>query len=170
MRVIITGSSGLIGSELVSYFDQRARLVVGIDNNMRADFFGPEGDTGWNLHRLLRTTRNFRAHDVDVRDRYGLQALFRDKGPFDLIVHCAAQPSHDLAARRPLDDFDVNATGTMNVIETTRQLSPDAVFVFMSTNKVCGDAPNELTLKELNWFATFDQPRRVMRRSAPATT
>jgi len=158
MRVLITGSSGLIGSELVSYFDQRAQSVVGIDNNMRADFFGPEGDTRWNLHRLLQTTRNFRAHDVDVRDRYGLQSLFRDEGPFELIVHCAAQPSHDLAARRPLDDFDVNATGTMNVLETTRQFSPDAVFVFMSTNKVYGDAPNELPLNELDWRWDYASP------------
>jgi CDP-paratose 2-epimerase len=158
MRVLITGSSGLIGSELVSYFDQRAQSVVGIDNNMRADFFGPEGDTRWNLNRLLRTTQNFRAHDVDVRDRYGLQSLFRDEGPFDLIVHCAAQPSHDLAARRPLDDFDVNAMGTMNILEITRQLSSDAVFVFISTNKVYGDAPNELPLNELDWRWDYANP------------
>jgi CDP-paratose 2-epimerase len=150
MKVFITGSSGLIGSELVSYFAERAQSVVGVDNNMRADFFGPEGDTRWNLRRLMQTTRNFQAHDVDVRDRLALQRVFREDGPFDLIVHCAAQPSHDLAARRPLDDFDVNAAGTINVLEAARQLSPDAVFVFMSTNKVYGDAPNELPLKELS--------------------
>jgi CDP-paratose 2-epimerase len=150
MKVLITGSSGLIGSELVSYFDQRAQSVVGIDNNMRAEFFGPEGDTLWNLRRLKQATRHFRAHDVDVRDRQALHSVFRGDGPFDLVVHCAAQPSHDLAARRPYDDFDVNAGGTLNVLETTRRLSPEAVFVFMSTNKVYGDAPNELPLKELS--------------------
>jgi CDP-paratose 2-epimerase len=149
MKVFITGSSGLIGSELVRYFDQRAQAVVGIDNNMRADFFGPEGDTRWNLRRLMQTTQHFQAHDVDVRDRGALERLFRDEAPFDLIVHCAAQPSHDLAARRPFDDFDVNAAGTLNVLEIARQLSPEAVFVHMSTNKVYGDAPNELPLKEL---------------------
>ncbi len=149
MKVFITGSSGLIGSELVVYFDKRAESVVGVDNNMRADFFGPEGDTRWNLRRLLQSTKNFTAHDVDIRDRQSLQRVFQEEAPFDLIVHCAAQPSHDLAARRPMDDFDVNGTGTLNVLETARQLSPDAVFVHMSTNKVYGDAPNELPLKEL---------------------
>jgi CDP-paratose 2-epimerase len=149
MKVFITGSSGLIGSELVRYFDQRAQAVIGIDNNMRADFFGPEGDTRWNLRRLMQTTQHFQAHDVDVRDRGALERVFRDEAPFDLIVHCAAQPSHDLAARRPFDDFDVNAAGTLNVLEIARQLSPEAVFVHMSTNKVYGDAPNELPLKEL---------------------
>jgi CDP-paratose 2-epimerase len=150
MRVFITGSSGLMGSELVTYFDQRAQSVVGIDNNMRAEFFGPEGDTLWNLRRLKQATRHFQPYDVDVRDRQALERIFRDKGSFDLVVHCAAQPSHDLAARRPYDDFDVNAGGTLNVLETTRILSPEAVFVFMSSNKVYGDAPNELPLKELS--------------------
>jgi CDP-paratose 2-epimerase len=149
MKVFITGSSGLIGSELVTYFDQRAQSVVGIDNNMRAEFFGPEGDTLWNLRRLQQATRHFRPYDVDVRDRQALARVFREEGSFDLVVHCAAQPSHDLAASRPYDDFDVNAGGTLNVLETTRVLSPEAVFVFLSTNKVYGDAPNELPLKEL---------------------
>ena len=149
MKVLVTGSSGLIGSELVSHFDARATRVVGVDNNMRADFFGAEGDTRWNLERLRGRTRHFEHHELDVRDRAGLVALFRDAGPFDLIIHCAAQPSHDLAARRPFDDFDVNAGGTMNLLETTRLNSPDAVFVLMSTNKVYGDAPNELPLVEL---------------------
>lgn len=149
MRVLVTGSSGLIGSEIVSFFDMRAEAVVGVDNNMRADFFGIEGDTGWNLQRLRRTARHFRHHDLDVRDRPGLAAVFKEEGPFHLIVHCAAQPSHDLAAKRPLDDFDVNAVGTLNLLESTRLLSPEAVFVLMSTNKVYGDAPNELPLLEL---------------------
>lgn len=149
MKALITGSSGLIGSELVSYFDQRAKSVVGVDNNMRAEFFGPEGDTLWNLRRLTQETRNFRPYVIDIRDRQALQDVFRQEGQFDLIIHCAAQPSHDLAASRPFDDFDINATGTLNVLEATRQMSPEAVFVHMSTNKVYGDAPNELPLKEL---------------------
>jgi len=149
MKVLVTGSSGLIGSELVSFFDSRAEHIVGIDNNMRADFFGQEGDTRWNLQRLRETTRHFCHSHLDIRDRLRLAHLFRSEGPFDLIIHCAAQPSHDLAASRPFDDFDINARGTMNLLEITRQYSRDAVFVFMSTNKVYGDAPNELPLKEL---------------------
>ena len=150
MKLLITGSSGLIGSELVTFFDSRAQCIVGIDNNMRAEFFGPEGDTRWNLERLRETTRHFYPHHLDIRDRPGLACLFESAGPFDLIIHCAAQPSHDLAASRPFDDFDVNAVGTINLLEDTRRYSPDAVFVFMSTNKVYGDAPNELPLKELD--------------------
>jgi len=150
VKALVTGSSGLIGSEIVRFLDRRAECVVGIDNNMRADFFGPEGDTQWNLQRLREVTRYFRHCDVDIRDRHGLVRLFTSEGPFDLIVHCAAQPSHDLAASRPFDDFEVNAVGTLNLLEATRQHSADAVFVFMSTNKVYGDAPNELPLKELD--------------------
>ncbi len=158
MQVIVTGSSGLIGSELVTYFDQRAERVVGVDNNMRADFFGPDGDTGWNLRRLLSGTRRFVHRAVDVRDREGLARLYRSDGPFDLVIHCAAQPSHDLAASRPFDDFDVNAVGTMNVLEVTRLHSPDAVFVLLSTNKVYGDAPNELPLVELEHRWEYARP------------
>src|SRR5262245_20439028 len=104
MKVLITGSSGLIGSELVRHFDREAALVVGLDNNMRADFFGSEGDTLWNLERLRQSTRNFRHRQADIRDRGTLAAIVREDGPFELVVHCAAQPSHDLAATRPLDD------------------------------------------------------------------
>ena len=159
MKLVVTGSSGLIGSELVSFFDPRARAVIGIDNNMRADFFGPDGDTTWNLNRLRSTTRHFCHYDLDVRNRSGLHELFTQQGPFDLIVHCAAQPSHDLAAQRPVDDFDVNAVGTLNLLEVSRQLSPKAVFVLMSTNKVYGDAPNELPLKELSTRWEYAQPQ-----------
>ncbi len=158
MKVLVTGSAGLIGSELVAYFDRRARAVVGVDNDMRADFFGPDGSTRWNLHRLRECTHHYRHHELDVRDRAGLASLFRDEGPFDLIVHCAAPPSHDLAARRPFDDFDVNAVGTLNVLESTRRWSPDAVFVHMSTNKVYGDAPNELPLVELDRRWEYARP------------
>jgi CDP-paratose 2-epimerase len=150
VKVFITGSSGLIGSELVTFFDGRATRVIGVDNNMRADFFGSEGDTTWNLQRLRESTRRFFHHQLDIRDREGLSDLIKHEGPFDLIVHCAAQPSHDLASRRPFDDFDVNATGTLNILEAMRQKCPEAVFVLMSTNKVYGDAPNELPLKELD--------------------
>lgn len=149
MKLLVTGSSGLIGSELVSFFDSRVQVVIGIDNNMRAELFGPRGDTTWNLRRLRSTTRHFRHYDLDIRDRAGLDTLLAQQGPFDLIVHCAGQPSHDLAARRPTDDFDINAVGTFNLLEATRQQSPNAVFVLVSTNKVYGDAPNELLLKEL---------------------
>ena len=158
MNVFVTGSSGLIGSELVTFFDSRAARVIGVDNNMRADFFGPEGDTTWNLQRLRQSTRRFSHHSLDIRDRGGLSDLFKREGPFDLIVHCAAQPSHDLAAHRPFDDFDVNATGTFNVLEMTRQHCPEAVCVFMSTNKVYGDAPNELPLKELDRRWDYARP------------
>jgi Nucleoside-diphosphate-sugar epimerases len=124
MRVFVTGSAGLIGSELVADFDEHASSVIGIDSDMRADFFGQEGSTRWNLRRLRETTRHYRHHELDVRGRAGLAALFRDEDPFDLIIHCAAQPSHDLAASRAFDDFDVNTGGTMNLLETTRHASP----------------------------------------------
>ena len=158
MKVFVTGSSGLIGSEIVSYFDAQGASVFGIDNNMRADFFGREGDTTWNMRRLQHSTRRFRHHFVDIRDRPAVSRLFKTEGPFDLIVHAAAQPSHDLAASRPLDDFDVNATGTLNMLEATRKLSPEAVFVHLSTNKVYGDAPNEIPLVELETRWEYSRP------------
>jgi len=147
-KALITGSSGLIGSELVSYLDTRGWTVHGLDNNMRRDFFGEDGDTTSNLRRLLSDTRRFEHHDLDVRDRDAVGVLFAGVRP-DLVVHCAAQPSHDLAARRPFDDFEVNAVGTLNLLEATRAHAADAPFVFLSTNKVYGDAPNELPLVEL---------------------
>jgi CDP-paratose 2-epimerase len=148
MNVLVTGSSGLIGSEAAAHFDSKGHTVVGVDNNQRREFFGPEGDTGWNLERLRSTTRNFRHESIDIRDRAAVRGLFEGTR-FDLIVHCAAQPSHDKAREIPLVDFDVNAGGTINLLEATRQTSPEAAFILMSTNKVYGDAPNELPLKEL---------------------
>jgi CDP-paratose 2-epimerase len=121
--------------------------VHGVDNNMRMDFFGPDGDTRANRDRLLGSTARFRHHELDVRDRQGLDRLVGEVRP-ELIAHCAAQPSHDLAARRPFDDFEVNATGTLNLLEAAREHCPETPFVFLSTNKVYGDAPNELELVE----------------------
>ena len=147
-RLLVTGSSGLIGSEVVAYFAGQGWTVHGMDNNMRADFFGPPGDTRWNLQRLRETHAGFRHHDVDIRDRPAMLALLREVKPA-AVVHTAAQPSHDLAASRPFDDFDVNAVGTLNLLEATRLVCPESPFVHMSTNKVYGDAPNEIALTEL---------------------
>lgn len=147
MRVLVTGSNGLIGSEAVAYFDALGAEVVGVDNNMRAVFFGREGDTRWNQGRLERQMQRFRHVELDIRDREGVLKLLNDY-PADLIIHCAAQPSHDLAARMPFEDFDVNAVGTLNLLEATRRSRPEAVFILMSTNKVYGDAPNEKPLVE----------------------
>jgi len=146
--ILVTGSSGLIGSEVVAYFAEIGWRAHGIDNNMRADFLGPAGDTRWNLKRLLAKYSNFQHHETDIRERARVQALLHELRP-NAIVHAAAQPSHDLAASRPFDDFDVNAVGTLNMLEAARLACPEAPFVHMSTNKVYGDAPNELPLKEL---------------------
>jgi CDP-paratose 2-epimerase len=147
MNVLVTGSSGLIGSEAVRLLDQKGHAVTGVDNNMRREFFGPGGDTTWVLERLKNHCRTFHHHSLDIRHREGVLQLFRENR-FDLIIHCAAQPSHDKARDIPFIDFDVNAVGTLNLLEATRQTQPEAVFIFMSTNKVYGDAPNEMPLKE----------------------
>ena len=156
-RVLITGSSGLIGSEAVFYFDQQGYRVLGIDNNMRADFFGPKGDTTWNLQRLQSKTRFFEHYDLDIRNRVVILDFFKTHRP-QIIIHCAAQPSHDLASKRPFDDFDVNAAGTLNLLEAARQYVKESPFVFMSTNKVYGDAPNEIPLVELDY--RYDYARK----------
>jgi CDP-paratose 2-epimerase len=148
MHILVTGSGGLIGSECVLFFDKLGFSVVGVDNNMRADFFGPKGDTTWNTQRLENTCSKFVHLDMDIRDREAVMSAFSDS-KFDMIVHAAAQPSHDLAAKRPFDDFDVNAVGTLNLLEACRQHSPDAIFIHMSTNKVYGDGPNKIKLEEL---------------------
>jgi len=145
---LITGSSGLIGSEMVAFLDGRAWAVHGVDNNMRRDFFGEHGDTAWNLERLRGATKHFEHHDLDIRDRAGIERIVEETKP-DLIVHAAAQPSHDLASSRPFDDFDVNAVGTLNLLEAAKRHAPESLFAFLSTNKVYGDAPNELELVEL---------------------
>jgi CDP-paratose 2-epimerase len=155
--ILVTGSSGLIGSEAVEHFDRQGHQVHGIDNNMRQVFFGEPGDTTWNLERLRGVTKSFTHHSLDIRDRVGLESLFRSQR-FDLIVHCAAQPSHDKARDIPILDFEVNALGTVNLLEATRLNCPEAVFVFLSTNKVYGDAPNELPLKELETRWEYERP------------
>lgn len=157
MKVLVTGSSGLIGSEAVQHYDQQGHAVWGIDNNLRREFFGPPGDTTWNLERLRSVTRHFTPLDLDIRDRPRLFDLFRAER-FDLIVHCAAQPSHDKAREIPLVDFEVNALGTLNLLEATRLHAPDAVFLHMSTNKVYGDAPNEIPLVELETRWDYARP------------
>ncbi len=155
--LLVTGSSGLIGSEVVSHFAPRGWKVLGVDNNQRADFFGPQGDTRWNQRRLAEQFPNFEHVELDIRNRDAVLKLLADVRP-ELIVHAAAQPSHDLAASRPFDDFDVNAVGTLNMLEATRRSAGDAVFVHMSTNKVYGDRPNTIRLKEWATRWDYDDP------------
>jgi len=145
---LITGSSGLVGSEAVAFLAERGWRVHGLDNNMRRDFFGADGDTTWNLERLRRDVRAFEHHELDIRDRPAVTQLVQELRP-GLIFHCAAQPSHDLAASRPFEDFEINGLATLGLLEAAREHCPESPFVFMSTNKVYGDAPNELPLVEL---------------------
>ena len=148
-RCLVTGSSGLIGSEVAGYFGQTVGFEVhGIDNNQRAVFFGPQGDTRWNQQRLVEQIPGYQHHELDIRDRAGVLELIRSVKP-DVIVHAAAQPSHDRAAAIPFDDFDTNAVGTLNLLEAARQVCPESPFIHMSTNKVYGDAPNRIAMNEL---------------------
>ena len=157
MKLLVTGSSGLIGSEVVAFFASRGEEVHGVDNNQRADFFGPGGDTRWNQHRLAKAFPSFHHHELDIRDRSSVLAFIEKLKP-TAIVHTAAQPSHDLAASRPFDDFDVNAVGTLNLLEATRRSCITSPFVHMSTNKVYGDKPNTIRLKELETRWDYDDP------------
>ncbi|SPE62238.1 Nucleoside-diphosphate-sugar epimerase [Verrucomicrobia bacterium] len=145
--ILVTGSNGLIGSEVCFHFGRRGFRVEGVDNNQRAVFFGPDGDTRWNQRRLQETLPGFTHHELDIRDRKKVQALLKEVSP-ELVIHAAAQPSHDLAATIPWDDFDTNAGGTLNLLEACRQHCPASPFIFMSTNKVYGDGPNRLRLAE----------------------
>jgi CDP-paratose 2-epimerase len=156
--LLVTGSSGLIGSEVCVYFAQELGFTVhGVDNNQRAVFFGPQGDTRWNQQRLARDLKGFVHHELDIRDRAGVLALVRAVKPH-VIVHTAAQPSHDRAAAIPFDDFDTNAVGTLNLLEAARQATPESPFVHMSTNKVYGDAPNRIPLHELETRWDYADP------------
>ena len=157
MKILVTGSSGLIGSEVCTYFAKQGHSIHGVDNNQRAVFFGPQGDTTWRLEELQNSLNDFSHHELDIRDRQSVLELIKNIKP-DAIVHTAAQPSHDKAASIPFDDFDVNAVGTLNLLEATRQVCTDSPFVHMSTNKVYGDRPNNIKLKELDTRWDYDDP------------
>ena len=154
-KILVTGSSGLIGSEVCVYFSELGYEVHGVDNNQRAVFFGPNGDTRWNQKRLESLLKSFHHHELDIRDRQGVDDLVKTVNP-DCIVHTAAQPSHDRAAGIPFDDFDTNAVGTLNFLEAARRHIPEAPFAHMSTNKVYGDRPNTIKLKELETRWDYD--------------
>jgi CDP-paratose 2-epimerase len=156
-QLLVTGASGLIGGEVVSSFSMDGWQVVGVDNNKRADFFGPLGDTRWNAKRLQAEFPEYQLLELDICDRQEVLRLI-DKLRPDAIIHTAAQPSHDLAASRPFDDFDVNAVGTLNLLEGVRRSCGESPFVHMSTNKVYGDAPNRIPLKELETRWEYDDP------------
>jgi len=157
-KLLITGSSGLIGSEVCHYFSRELGYEIhGVDNNQRAVFFGPQGDTRWNQQRLQKDLKGFIHHELDIRDRQGVLDLVAQVKP-DAIVHTAAQPSHDRAAAIPFDDFDTNAVGTLNMLEAARRACHEAPFVHMSTNKVYGDRPNTIALKELETRWDYADP------------
>jgi CDP-paratose 2-epimerase len=146
--LLVTGSSGLIGSEVCRYFAEEGFVIHGVDNNQRAVFFGESGDTRWNQRRLQQTLPSFQHHEHDIRDRTAMLELVRTLRP-SAIIHTAAQPSHDRAAAIPFEDFDTNALGTLNLLEAARRFCPESPFVHMSTNKVYGDGPNRIKLVEL---------------------
>jgi CDP-paratose 2-epimerase len=147
---IVTGSSGLVGSEAVRLLHGKGFEVVGIDSDLRAFFFGPEASVAWNTRRLVAELPHFHHHPIDIRDESAITAVLRRYGKaIELVVHCAAQPSHDWAARDPATDFAVNASGTLVLLEAARKCAPEAVFIFTSTNKVYGDTPNALPLMEM---------------------
>lgn len=156
--ILVTGSSGLIGSEVCMHFATQGWQIHGVDNNQRAVFFGPRGDTRWNQQRLTHAIEKFKHHELDIRDRQQVLHLLKILQP-DAIVHTAAQPSHDRAAAIPFDDFDTNAVGTLNLLEAVRQSCPESPFVHMSTNKVYGDRPNTIALRELESRWDYDDAR-----------
>jgi CDP-paratose 2-epimerase len=154
-KLIVTGSSGLIGSEVCSHFDKLGWDIFGIDNNQRAFFFGANGDTRWNQKRLTESLNNFKHYEIDIRNREKVIKIISEIRP-DAIVHTAAQPSHDKAAEIPFEDFDTNAVGTFNLLEATRRFNLNVPFIHMSTNKVYGDAPNNIKMKELETRYEYD--------------
>ena len=155
--ILVTGSSGLIGSEVAVFFHRMGFQVHGIDNNQRKVFFGPQGDTRWSQRRLEQNLVNFRHHELDIRNRQAVLDIVKELQP-SVVLHAAAQPSHDRAADIPFDDFDTNAVGTMNLLEAVRRACPESPFIHMSTNKVYGDLPNTIRLKELETRWDFDDP------------
>ena len=147
--VIITGANGLVGSEAVSFFSKKKYTVIGIDNNLRKFFFGEDGSTSWIKRKIIKENKNYIHHNIDIRNSQALDKLFkRYKNNISLIIHCAAQPSHDYGKNYPKIDFNVNATGTLNLLELTKKYCPNSPFIFMSTNKVYGDNPNKLKILE----------------------
>jgi CDP-paratose 2-epimerase len=147
--VLVTGSSGLVGSESVNFFSKKGFDVIGIDNNLRKFFFGNDGSTSWVKKKLEHNYKNFLNYDVDVRNFSNLEKIFKKyKKKISVIIHCAAQPSHDYGKNYPIIDFNINATGTLNLLELTKKFCPDSCFIFMSTNKVYGDNPNNLKIYE----------------------
>jgi CDP-paratose 2-epimerase len=157
MKLLVTGSAGLIGSEVCRFFHDQGFSIHGLDNNQRAVFFGPQGDTLWNRSRLNEELARYTHHDVDIRNRSAVLDLLQTIKP-DAIVHAAAQPSHDLAASMPFDDFDTNAVGTLNLLEAARRSCPESPFVCMSTNKVYGDRPNTIELREMETRWDYADP------------
>lgn len=155
---LITGSAGLIGAESVRFFSKKGFTVVGIDNDMRKVFFGDEASTQWSREKLESEIKDYVHYSEDIRDRTAMEAIFKKyNNDIKLIIHTAAQPSHDWAAKDPFTDFTVNANGTLTLLEMTRQYCPDSVFIFTSTNKVYGDAPNDLPLVELETRWEIDE-------------
>ena len=159
--VLITGSSGLIGSEAVDFFSDKFDLILGIDNNMRAEFFGPDASTIWNKERVERVIHNYKHYNLDIRNEEAIDRLYSEYGSdVKLVIHAAAQPSHDWAAKDPIKDFTVNANGTLVLLEKTRNYASDAVFILTSTNKVYGDTPNYLPLIEMDTRWEIEQSHR----------
>jgi len=169
VKILVTGSSGLIGSEAVRFFGAKGHKILGIDNNLRKFFFGEIGDTTWNLQSLQKLSIDFKHFAIDIRNREAVLEFIENEKP-EAIIHCAAQPSHDLAAKIPFEDFDTNAVGTLNLLESVRRYCADSPFVYLSTNKVYGDAPNELELietptrwdyKDKKYFNGIDETMRI---------
>lgn len=162
--IIVTGSGGLIGSEAAKFYLEKGYTVVGIDNDMRAYFFGSDSSTKWNVEQIKSDFSSYVHKQVDIRDFDSIKAVFQEYGSdIEAIIHTAAQPSHDWAAKEPFTDFSVNANGTLNLLEATRQFCPEAVFIFTSTNKVYGDTPNYLPLEEgdFRWSVNPDHPYAI---------
>jgi CDP-paratose 2-epimerase len=158
--VLVTGSFGLIGLEVCRYFSRQGYRIAGVDNNQRAVFLGPDGDTGGSRELLRQSIADYRHFEIDIRDRQAILELLAELKP-DAIIHTAAQPSHDRAAAIPFEDFDTNATGTLNLLEACRRSCPEVPFVHMSTNKVYGDLPNTIRLKECDTRWEYDDPAFV---------
>ena len=161
MKILVTGSAGLIGSEVSEFFLRKKNEIYGLDNNSREDFFGASGSTLWNRKRLIETYKSYKHIDIDIRDKDKVLNLLKEIKP-EAIIHTAAQPSHDKAASIPFDDFNTNAVGTLNLLEGSRRFCPKTTFVHLSTNKVYGDRPNTLAIKEKEKRFDFDENSKYL--------